>query len=90
MALKGISQRMNQKLLIIKNGGGQNSLKRIIAFFGSIILSGGFVLMAYKGKLGSETFLTYPMGLIILYVPSLAIKLLEIWKGQNQLTGGQE
>lgn len=79
---------INQKLLIIKNGGGQNSLKRMIAFFGSLILSGGFVLMAYKGKLGSETFLTYPLGLVILYAPSLAIKLLEIWKGQNT-QGGQ-
>lgn len=76
------------ELKIIKNGGGQNSLKRIIAFFGFLILSSGFILMAYKGKLGSETFLTYPLGLVILYVPSLAINLLKIWKGQGDKTDG--
>lgn len=83
MGVMNLAAKTNRKMLIIKNGGGQNSLKRMIAFFGFLILSGGFVLMAYKGKLGSETFLTYPLGLIILYVPSLAIKLLEIWKGQS-------
>lgn len=88
MELRTIPKLANEKLLIIKNGGGKNSLKRTIAFFGAVILSGGFVLMAYKGKLGSETFLTYPLGLIILYVPQLAINLLKIWKGQS-IDGGQ-
>lgn len=83
MGISNFIKVPNEKLLIIKNGGGQNSLKRIIAFFGFLILSGGFILMAYKGKLGSETFLTYPLGLVILYVPALAIKLLQIWKGQD-------
>ncbi|MEK7075932.1 MAG: hypothetical protein AAB948_04030 [Patescibacteria group bacterium] len=83
MGVMNLAAKTNRKMLIIKNGGGQNSLKRMIAFFGFLILSGGFVLMAYKGKLGSETFLTYPLGLIILYVPQLAINLLKIWKGQS-------
>lgn len=87
MGILNLAVKTNRKMLIIKNGGGQNSLKRMIAFFGFLILSGGFVLMAYKGKLGSETFLTYPLGLIILYVPQLAINLLKIWKGQNNAEG---
>lgn len=69
---------------IIRNGSNKNSLKRVIAFFGFLILSGGFILMAYKGKLNSETFLTYPLGLIILYAPSLAIALLKIWRGKEE------
>lgn len=73
---------------IIKNGGGQNSLKRIIAFFGFLIMSGGFILMGYKGKLASETFLTYPLGVIFLYFPQLAKDLLLIWRGKAE-DGGQ-
>lgn len=72
------------ELKIIKNGGGQNSLKRIIAFFGFLFMSIAFCIMAYKGKLGSETFLTYPLGTVLLYCPQLAINLLKIWKGQEE------
>lgn len=74
---------MGLKLTITKEKDGQRSLKRSIAFFGSLIISGGFIMMSYRGKLTSETFLTYPLGLIILYLPSLAITLLKIWKGQT-------
>lgn len=73
------------RLQIIRNEQDRNSLKRIIAFFGFLIMSVAFSLAAYKGKITAEMFLTYPMGLVVLYAPSLAITLLKIWKGQ----GGQ-
>lgn len=57
------------------------SLKRSIAFFGTIILSGGFIIAAYKGTVDWKSFLAYPMGLVILYFPELAMRMLKIWKG---------
>lgn len=77
------------ELRIIKNGNNQNSLKRTIAFFGFLIISVAFCMDAYKGRITAEMFLTYPLGLVILYAPALAIKLLEIWKGKIN-TGGAE
>ena len=79
--IKGEKMKINKKFLIIKNARGQNSLKRVIAFFGFIALTVGFILMAKQGKLDANTFWTYPLGLTILYFPALAIKLFEIWKG---------
>lgn len=81
MGLKIIKDSI--KLNIIKNGGGQNSLKRIIAFFGFLFMSIAFCIASYKTKITAEMFITYPLGLVILYVPQLAINLLKIWKGQN-------
>jgi len=66
---------------LIKNSKGQMSLHRNVAVWGSLILSAAFGMMAYRGKLSPEAFLTYPLGLLILNVPSLAIKLLKIWRG---------
>lgn len=69
------------ELRIIKNGDGKNSLKRSIAFFGFIILSWGFILTALHGRTQAIVFIYYPLGLVILYAPQLAITLLKIWKG---------
>jgi len=66
---------------LIKNAKGEMSLHRNVAVWGSLILSAAFCMMAYRGKLGPEAFLTYPLGLLILNVPSLAIKMLKIWRG---------
>ncbi len=70
-------------LKLIKEAGNQNSLKRIIAFFGFLIMSFAFCIASYQTKISSEMFITYPLGLIILYVPQLAINLLKIYKGQD-------
>lgn len=88
MGINNFLKSSNDKLKIIKNGSGQNSLKRSIAFFGFLFMSIAFCLAALKGKITAEMFLTYPLGLVILYVPALAITLLKIWKGQN-IEGGQ-
>ena len=79
------------ELRIIKNGSSsQNSLKRIIAFFGFLILSGGFILMAYKGKLVWQMFLSFPAGAVLLYSPQLFKDLLLIWKRQDTEGGQRE
>lgn len=68
---------------IIKNGNGSNvnSLKRTIAFFGFLFMSIAFNLAAFKGRISADMFITYPLGLIILYLPQLAVTMLKIWKG---------
>lgn len=83
MEVMNLVAKINQKMLIIKNDSCQNSLKRIIAFFGFLIMSIAFCIAAYKAKITAEMFITYPLGLVILYVPQLAITLLKIWKGQD-------
>ena len=88
MNINTLAKIPNQKLLIIKNGGGQNSLKRIIAFFGFLFMSIAFCLAAFKGRITAEMFLTFPLGLVILYAPSLAVTLLKVWKGQTEEHGG--
>ncbi len=70
-------------LKLIKESGNQNSCKCIIAFFGFLIMSFAFCLASYQTKISDSMFITYPIGLIILYAPQLAINLLKIWKGQE-------
>ena len=67
-------------LRICKNGDGIYSLKRSIAFVGFIIMSVAFINASIFGRITGEMFLTYPIGLTILYIPQLAITLLRIWK----------
>lgn len=66
-----------------KDGEQRQSLKRIIAFSGFVIMSAAFCLTAYRGRIQAEAFLTYPLGLVILYVPQLAMNMLKIWKGRE-------
>lgn len=72
---------MKLNITMEDRGNRQQSLKRIIAFFGFLFMSAAFCLAAFKGKISAEMFLTYPTGLIILYAPALAVTLLKIWKG---------
>ena len=69
-------------VVIYKDKTGRNSLKRVIAFIGLLVISAAFCLAAYKGRITDNMFLTYPLGLLILYAPQLAVTLLKIWKGQ--------
>lgn len=69
-------------VVIYKDKTGRNSLKRVIAFIGLLVISAAFCLAAYKGRITDNMFLTYPLGLVILYAPQLAVTLLKIWKGQ--------
>lgn len=71
------------KIEILRNGAGKASLKRCIAFFGFLIVSIAFILMGWHGKLSSDSFITYPIGLTILYAPQLSVTLLKIWKGDR-------
>lgn len=68
-------------IVIYKDKTGRNSLKRVIAFIGLVVLSTAFCLAAYRGRITDGMFLTYPIGLAVLYAPQLAITLLKIWKG---------
>jgi len=74
------------KITILKEGNGKNSLKRSIAFFGFLFMSFAFCLAAYKGSINAAMFITYPTGMLILYLPSLAIAILKIFKS-NYIKG---
>lgn len=68
---------------------GRNSLKRIAFIIGGIALTIGFGFMGYKGKLTYQMFYAYPIGLVLLYAPQLAVTLLKIWKGVPDSTSPQ-
>ena len=71
-------------LRICKNGDKGYSLKRSIAFMGFIIMSGAFINASIFGRITGEMFLTYPIGLTILYIPQLAVTLLRIWRKEDR------
>jgi hypothetical protein len=58
-------------------------LKRFIVYAAGIPLMAGFLKQAFEGKLTHEMFITFPLGIVILYSPQLAIHLLTIWKGKE-------
>ena len=62
-------------------------VRRGIVFVGFAMLSGGFALQSYRGELTAESYITYPLGVVVLYFPRLAEKLLKIWRGGSE--GGQ-
>lgn len=62
-------------------------VRRGIVFVGFAMLSGGFALQSFKGELTAESYITYPLGVVVLYFPRLAEKLLKIWRGGSE--GGQ-
>ena len=64
-------------------GKYQFHLKRVIVGLAGIPMAFGFMKQAWHGALTSEMFLTFPLGIVILYSPQLAIHLLEIWKGMR-------
>lgn len=53
------------------------SLTRSTAFFVTIVLTIGFTFTAIFGNLTEWMFVTYPIGVAILFAPALANKLLE-------------
>lgn len=69
-------------IVIHKDSSGHNSLKRIGAIIGFLILSAGFIWMGWKSKLTWQMFLAYPSGAAVFYFPQLAITLLKIWTRQ--------
>mgnify|MGYP001564626353 CR=1 FL=1 len=69
---------------ICRNGDGSYSLKRSIAFTGFIIMSVSFVSASIFGRITADMFVTFPLGLVILYVPQLAVTLLRVWRGTER------
>lgn len=65
---------------LVRNGEGDISLKRTIAFLGMVCLCYKFVA---GGRWTDSVFFYFPLGLTILYAPQLAVTLLNIWKGKG-------
>lgn len=63
-------------------------VRRGIVFLGFAMLSVGFAMQSFKGELTAESYVTYPLGVVVLYFPRLAEKLLTIWRGSSS-EGGQ-
>ena len=68
-------------LMTHKKDGERRSLKRSIAWLGFVALLLAFGTTAWKGKITSDMFITFPIGALIFYAPQLAVTLLQIWKG---------
>jgi len=58
-------------------------VRRSIVFIGFAMLSGGFAMQSWKGELTAESYITYPFGVVVLYFPRMAEKLLKIWRGAS-------
>ncbi len=69
-------------IVIHKDSSGHNSLKRIGAIIGFLMLSAAFGLMAWKGKVTVWMFIAYPVGCFAFYAPQLFITLAKIWTRQ--------
>ncbi len=67
---------------IHKDSSGHNSMKRIGAIIGFLILSAGFFWMGWKIKLTWQMFLAYPVGCFAFYAPQLFITIAKIWTRQ--------
>lgn len=63
-------------------------VRRGIVFMGFAMLSGGFAMQSFKGELTAESYITYPLGVVVLYFPRMAEKLLKIWRSSGS-EGGQ-
>ncbi len=70
------------KIQIHKDSSGHNSMKRIGAIIGFLILSSGFVWMGWKIKLTWQIFIAYPVGCFAFYAPQLFITIAKIWTRQ--------
>ena len=64
------------------------SLTRTTAIATSLILSAGFMLLAWKGRATWEIFLAYPAGIALTLAPQLFLRLIDglketikAWKG---------
>ncbi|MFA5753038.1 MAG: hypothetical protein WC910_08220 [Bacteroidales bacterium] len=66
------------------------SLTRTVAVVTFIVLSGGFILTAWK-RASWEVFCAYPAGVMIVFVPQLFLRLvnklegvIKVWKGGSE------
>ena len=78
---------MSLKELVQDKGEKSLSLSRTIALATFFVLSGGFILACWKKPL-ENAFWTYPLGVMIVFVPHLVVrfinqleKIIKAWKG---------
>jgi hypothetical protein len=78
---------MTLKDLITDKGENTLSLSRSVALMTFFILSGGFILTAWK-RASYEVFVAYPIGVMIVFVPQLVVRfmnklegIVKAWKG---------
>ena len=83
---------MGLKDLFYDKGDADNklSLSRSVAVATFLILSGGFILTAWK-RASYEVFMAYPAGVMIVFVPQLVIRfvnklgsIIKAWKSNGE------
>jgi len=80
---------MKLKDLVTDKGENTLSLSRSIALMTFFILSGGFILTAWK-RASYEVFVAYPIGVMVVFVPQLVVRfmnklegIVKAWKGSG-------
>ncbi len=66
---------------LIKNEHGQNAINRIIPVYGGLMLSVGFVKEAWSRSLTWLDYVGFALGLVVLYAPNAAVKLINAMRG---------
>jgi hypothetical protein len=81
---------MTLKDLITDKGENTLSLSRSVALMTFFILSGGFILTAWK-RASYEVFVAYPIGVMVVFVPQLVVRfmsklegIVKAWKGGSE------
>jgi hypothetical protein len=85
-----VEGRMKLKDLITDKGENTLSLSRSVAVATFLILSGGFILTAWK-RASYEVFVSYPIGVMVVFVPQLVIRfvnklegIIKAWKSNGE------
>ena len=71
---------MKLKDLVTDKGENTLSLSRSVALMTFFILSGGFILTAWK-RASHEVFISYPIGVMIVFVPQLVVRFMNKLEG---------
>jgi hypothetical protein len=81
---------MSLKELVQDKGEKSLSLSRTIALITFIVLSVGFIVACYK-RITYEFFISYPIGVMIVFVPALVVRFMDklqsvikAWKGVSE------
>jgi len=68
-------------LKITQTCKGEHALNRIIAVYGSLVLTVGFIKEAWTRSLTWLDYIGFSVGLVVLYAPVAAVKLIRAMRG---------
>ena len=60
---------------------GEHALNRVITVYGAIVLTVGFIKEAWSRNLTWLDYVGYSVGLVVLYAPVAAVKLIRAMRG---------